>query len=131
MNKFFNSFFSKHNTWIPENKVNITTNYREIKLMVLGDEINILIGKLQLLDIKGVAKDRYHSYLFRRKQCVDMIIITLYFSINMSIFEQFIWCKPFISEQVVLIAGVPQCSILGPVLFFIYLYTVQQPQKCS
>jgi hypothetical protein len=63
--------------------------------------IPILLKKLELLGIRGIAWDWFKSYLANRRQCVRF--------------------GALISDPVPISFGEPQGSILGPTLFLIYL----------
>ena len=67
------------------------------------DTVNhqILITKLEHYGIRGITKDWFTSYLENRKQFV---------SIGSSV-----------SDELVVLCGVPQGSVLGPLLFLLYM----------
>ena len=62
---------------------------------------SILLRKLERYGIRGVALDLFHSYLCNRKQVVRI--------------------NNTYSNEVTINVGVPQGSILGPILFILYI----------
>lgn len=69
---------------------------------------NILLGKLQLLGIRGIVLDFLRNYLTNR--------------------VQYVMYNGVYSEVLQIVCGVPQGSILGPLLFLLYMNDIS---KCS
>ena len=66
--------------------------------------LQYLLAKLENCGIRGMANNQFKSYLFDRKQFV---------SIN-----------GHVSNQTSVKYGVPQASVLGPLLFLIYILMI-------
>jgi hypothetical protein len=69
---------------------------------------DILLSKLHLYGIQGIAAELFRSYLADRKQKVEIRL-----SSNI---------QNFFSDQGTIKHGVPQELILGPLFFIIYIY---------
>ena len=65
------------------------------------DDHNILLQKLEYYGVRGIANEWFCSYLKKRKQFVSI-------ENNMSSVKE-------------ILTGVPQGSVLGPLLFLIYI----------
>ena len=66
----------------------------------------ILLSKLKYYGLKGSTLNLFHSYLINRKQYTEIVDIT--------------------SEMLPIQIGVPQGSIIGPILFIIYVNDFSQ-----
>ena len=67
---------------------------------------NILISKLNFYGIRGITLKWFQDYLIHRKQIVKY--------------------KTVKSESKTIVCGVPQGSVLGPLLFLLYINDIQQ-----
>ena len=78
-----------------------------IDLKKAFDTVNhdVLLNKLQHYGFRGTISDWFSSYLTNRKQTTDI--------------------NGYISEQQLTTCGVPQGSVLGPLLFLIYMNDIQ------
>jgi hypothetical protein len=91
---------SKLATEIDQNKISIGVF---LDLSKAFDTLNhsILFSKLENYGIRGVAVNWIKSYFHNRKQFIQYNNVT--------------------SSQLITQCGVPQCSILGPLLFILYI----------
>ena len=71
----------------------------------------LLLEKLSHYGIRGIVNDWLRSYLFQRKQCVDL--------------------NGVLSDYQNVKCGVPQGSILGPKLFILYINALKTLDECE
>ena len=78
---------------------------------------NLLLTKMYNCGIRGIALDLFESYLENRTQIVQLTVLK----------ENIV--KDVYSERKKVIRGVPQGSIIGPILFIIYINNLPEVIK--
>jgi Reverse transcriptase (RNA-dependent DNA polymerase) len=114
-------FRKKHNTQLPIlqllNKITDASNKKEFSISIFCDlqkafdcvDHEILLKKLCKMGISGVELSWFKSYLTNRKQFVSLNNVN--------------------SDYTVIRRGVPQGSILGPLLFLLYINDLPESTK--
>ena len=86
---------------VMDNNYNVHTTYIDLAKAFDTVSHSKLLSKIEALEITGNILHWILSYLHNIHQCIN---------VNMNV-----------SDNIMVISGVPQCSCLGPILFIIYI----------